>query len=211
MRRFLYILTACLLYLLLSSESCNSTRQDSSAAHEAELMNAVADLNNEFKSNFLSEKSLIAFETKAKQKLVDFSDYLSIYETKSTDETFRTQAREMILNLFVSENVRINGLLLNEPERKDLLINDFLNRKFEFDSFELKFDSIKISEPLRRMNEMNYTGSLIFFRFQQAGISADTLIAAPAPMKVEIFVSKVKKSFGNDTLQVWNVLLGNIQ
>lgn len=211
MRRFLYILTACFLYLLLCSDSCNSNRQDSSVAQEAALTREVEDLKNEFKSDELTLKSLDAFQVKAKQKLVDLSDYLTIYSAKSTDESFRTQARQMIRDLFVSENVSINELLLNEPDRKSILINDFLNRKVEYNFLNLKFDSIRISEPLRLTNELNYAGSLKFSRFLKTGTLTDTMITAPAKMEVEIFVSKVKKAFGNDTLQVWNVSLGNIQ
>ena len=211
MRRFSYILTACLLYLLLCSDSCNSNRQDRSVEHEAALAQDVEDLKNEFKSDELTEKSLNAFEVKAKQKLVDLSDYLNIYTVKSTDESFRIQARQMIQDLFISENVRINDLLLNEPDRKDISITDFLNRKFQYNLLNLKFDSIRISEPLHRTNELNYTGSLKFSRFMKALTSTDTLIVSPTKMEVEIFVSKVKKAFGNDTLQVWNVSLGNIQ
>lgn len=211
MRRFFYILTACLLYLLLSSESCNSNRHNSFIAHDAELTRAAEDLKNEFKSDELTEKSLDAFEVKAKQKLVDLSDYLTIYSAKSTDESFRTQARQMIRDLFASENVWINELLLNESDRKDILINDFLNQKFGYNSMNLTFDSIQISEPFHKSKELNYAGSLRFSRSLKAMTSTDTLIAAPVRMEVEIFVSKVKKAFGNDTLLVWNVSLGNIQ
>jgi hypothetical protein len=209
MRRFLYILTTCLLYLLLSSESCNS-RQDSAASQEAELTKDVAVLKSEFESDELSEKSLHAFEIKAKQKLVDFSDYLNIYTVKLTDESFRTQARQMILDLFISENIRINCRLLNEPDRKDIPVNDFLNEKFGYDFLNLKFDSIRISQPLHLKNGLNYSGSLRFSRFLETRTSSDTLIKAPAKMEVEIFVSKIRKAFGRDTLQIWNVSLGNI-
>ncbi len=209
MRGFLYILTACLLYLLLSSESCNS-RQDSAASQDAELTKDLSVLKSEFESDELSEKSLHAFEIKAKQKLVDFSDYLNIYAVRPTDESFRNQARQMIQNLFVSEKVRINNRLLNEPDRNDLTVNDFLNEKFGYDFLNLKFDSIRISQPLHLKNGLNYSGSLKFSRILKANTSADTLMTSPARMEVEIFVSKVKKAFGNDTLQVWNVSLGNI-
>jgi len=210
MREFSYILAACILYLLLSSESCNS-RQDSSVAKEAELTQAVEVLKNEFESDELSERSLPAFEIKAKQKLVDFSDYLNIYAVKPIDESFKSQAHQMIMDLFVSENVRVNNLLLNEPDRKDIPINDFLKGNFRYKFLNLKFDSIQISEPLRRTNKMNYAGSLKFSRIMKSRTSTDTLITAPAKMEVEIFVSKIKKTFGNDTLQIWNVSLGNMK
>ncbi|HAQ18646.1 MAG TPA: hypothetical protein DCR40_05340 [Prolixibacteraceae bacterium] len=210
MRKFSYILVVIIGYLLLSSKSCDSGQQNSAAMHETELMRDMEDLKNEFESDELTEKSLNAFEIKAKQKLVDLSDYLVIYTAKTIDESFRTQARQMIRDLFASENVRLNGLLLNESDRKGFLINDFLNKKSGYNSIDLKFYSIRISESLHRINEMNYAGRLRFSRFLKAETSTDTLIIEPAKMEVEIFVSKVNKAFGNDTLQIWNVSLGNI-
>ena len=211
MRKFSYILMGCILYLLLSADSCNSNRPESSEMHDVELTKEMKDLKTEFESDALTEKSLTAFEVKAKQKLVDFSDFLAIYTTEPIDELFKSQARQMILDLFITGKVRINDLLVNEPDQKDILINDFLDLKSEYRSMNLKCDSINISEPLHRTKEMNYTGSLRFYRLLEVRTSSDTLIIAPARMEVEIFVSKVKKPFGKDTLQIWNVSLGNMK
>jgi hypothetical protein len=210
MRRFLYLLTACLMFLLLSSESCNSNRQENSAVHDAELTRDMENLKTEFESDVLTEKSLNAYEIKAKQKLVDLSDYLNLYTVKSVDGTFKTQARQMIQDLFVSDRISINGLLLNNPGKKDILISDFLALKFDYSLINLKFDSIQIYKPLQRINDNNYFGSLRFLRYLQAEKSRESLTAEPIKMDVDITVSKVRKAFGNDTLQVWNLYLGNI-
>jgi hypothetical protein len=211
MKNFSYILVAILAYLMLSSKSCESDRKDSSEIHEAELTKAMVDLKNEFKSDELSKKSLRAYEVKARQKLVDFSDYLSIYSVKPIDESFRIQARQMILDLFVSDHVRINALLLNESDRESILIGDFLSKNFGYNSIKLVFDSVKIAKPLCRSDGINYAGNLRFSRSLKTYTSSDTLISTPVVMEVEFFVSKIKKSFGNDTLQIWNVSLGSIQ
>lgn len=198
------------MFLLLSSESCNSNRQDNSAVHDAELTRDMENLKAEFESDVLSEKSLNAYEIKAKQKLVDLSDYLNLYSLKSVDDTFKTQARQMIQDLFVSDHISINGLLLNDPGKNNILISDFLDIRFDYSLMNLKFDSIQIYKPLQRINDKNYAGSLRFLRYLHAEKSTESLTTGPIKMDVEIFVSKVRKAFGNDTLQVWNVYLGNI-
>lgn len=211
MREFSYILIASVLFLLLSSDSCNSSRQDTSVVRETELSKTASDLKNEFESDELSEKSLKAFEIKAKQKLIDFSDYLNVYTVNPIDESFKLQAYQMIQDLFISKNALISDQLLNAANSKSIPVGDFLNEKYGFDSMKLKFDSIRILEPLHKTDGMKYAGSLQFYRFIQAKTMTDTLIIAPSKMEVEIFVSKVKKVFGNDTLQIWNVSLGNLK
>ncbi len=127
MRKFLFIFFAILAYLALSSKSCGSDEKDDAAKKEAELAKTKVSIKNEFESDDLSKKSLKAFEVKAKQELVDFSDYLGICSDKQMDESFKSQARQMILDMFISDSVKINSILLNEPGGKSVQIKEFLD------------------------------------------------------------------------------------
>jgi hypothetical protein len=213
MRKFLFIFVAILAYLVLSSKSCGSDEKDDAAKKDVELAKTKVSIKNEFESDDLSKKSLKAFEFKAKQELVDFSDYLGIYSDKQVDGSFKSQARQMILDMFISDSVRINNLLSNEPEHKNIPIIGFLNSDFGsgYNSLAFTFDSITIARPLRRVDDLNYKGSLSFSRRLKACSSSDTVFTGPVRMEVEIFASKVFKPFGKDTLQVWSVYFGEIK
>jgi len=213
MRKFLFIFGAILAYLLLCSKSCGSDEKDDAARQETELTKTKVTIKNEFESDDLSKKSLKAFEVKAKQKLVDFSDYLGIYSDKMLDESFKSQARQMILDMFISDSVRINNLLLNEPEEKNIPISEFLNSDFGsgYNSLAFTFDSIEVARPLRRIDDLNYQGSLSFSRRLKACSASDTVFIGPVRLDADIFASKVYKPFGKDTLQVWGVFLGEIR
>jgi hypothetical protein len=50
--------------------------------------------------------------------------------------------------------------------------------------------------PARRLNTLS---------------ASDTISIGPARMEADIYASKVLKAFGNDTLQVWSVFLGEIR
>jgi hypothetical protein len=212
MRRSLFIISAILAYLLLCSKSCDSDEQENSAAKEAELTQTKEAIKNEFESDDLSKKSLRAFEAKAEQKLVDLVDYLHIYDDKAMDESFKDQAQQMILDLFISDSVVINSALSNDNNEKILLLKDFLHAGSSpgYTSEEIMIDSIQVVKPFRRTDEFYYTGSLKFSRRVMNCTSSDTVVSEPARMEAEIFVSKVKKLFGADTLQVWGVFLGDI-
>lgn len=213
MRKFLFIFIATLAYLVLSSKSCGTDEKDDAAKKEAELIKTKASIKNEFESDNLSKKSLRAFEVKAKQKLVDFSDYLGICSDKQMDESFKNQARQMILDMFIADSIKVNSFLVNEMEEKNVPINKILNSDFGSgnNSMDFIFDSIEVEKPLRRTDEFNYAGNLTFSRHVKVYSSTDTLFSGPAKMEVEILASKVKKTFGTDTLQVWGVYLGNIK
>jgi len=213
MRKFLFIFFAILAYLVLSSKSCGSDEKADSAKKEAELIQTKVNIRNEFESDDLSKKSLKAFEVKAKQYLIDFSDYLGICSDKQIDESFKSPARQMILDMFLADSARINSLLFNEQDGKNLLIGEFLdlNSSTAYNSMAFTFDSITVARPLRRIDDLNYKGGLSFSRCLKVISATDTVITGSVRMEAEIYVSKVYKPFGTDTLQVWGVFLWNIR
>jgi hypothetical protein len=73
------------------------------------------------------------------------------------------------------------------------------------------FDSIEVARPLRRIDDLNFRGSLTFSRRLKACSDSDTLSTGPVRMEADIMVSKVYKPFGPETLQIWSVFLGDIK
>ena len=213
MRKFLVIFCAILAYLALSSKSCSSDEKEEAANKEAELVKTRVSIKNEFESDDLSRKSLKGFEAKAKQDLVDFSDYLTICSDNRLDSSFRNQARLMILDLFISDSVRISGLLINGQYQKIVPLVELLNSKAadSYNSINFKFEDIKVREPFRRTDEFNYKGRLSFSRTMKARNASDTVTTNPFRMEADIYASKVLKAFGKDTLRVWEVFLGEIR
>jgi hypothetical protein len=212
MRKFLYIFFAILAYLALSSKSCGSDEKADAAKHKAESAQAKKNIKREFESEDLSKRSLRAFEVKAKQDLVDFSDYLGICYNQQLDTSFRAQARRMILDMFISDSTLVNSLLINEKNRENIPLKEFLNLKSSSgDQFvDFTFDSIEVIAPLRMIDDLNYKGKLSFSRYLKSCSASDTVFSGPLRMEADIFASKVYKPFGTDTLRVWSVFLGEI-
>jgi hypothetical protein len=213
MRKSLFILMLLLVYLLFSSKSCSSDEKDVADRQEADLMKVKKSLKDEFESEKLSRKSLNAFEVKAEQKLVDLADYLQIYSDNKMNEAFKGQARQMILGLFISDSVKISSVLSDEKEGNSLPLTKFLHIDEGSNdlSIDFKFDSIEIIKPLHRTGEFNYAGSLAFTRRIISYSSSDTLFFSPVKMDVDIIAAKINKTFGKDTLRVWEVFLGEIR
>lgn len=210
MRRFIYLVTAILCYITLCSKSCNEGNQNGEIPLAEKLSNEKTEIRNEFVSEFIPERSLSAFESKAKQKLTDLSDYLNILSDSSMDGSFREQSKMMVVNLFISDTIGVNRRLLSEKEDRSFPINKLIRSEAFPVSKKIVLDSIRISEQLHFTTKNTYKGRLAFSRRIQNAPSKDSIWSPCAPMQVEFFLSKIKKSFGSDTLQVWNLSLGTI-
>ena len=210
MRKFIYIIAAILCYITLSSKSCSEGKQNDNLSQEEKLIHEKADVRNEFESEFIPGKSLAAFETKAKQKLTDLSDYLNILSDSSMDNSFKEQSRLMVLNLFVSDTIVISNCLINGKDFKRESVNNFVKTTSSAGPEKIILDSIRVIEPLHITSENNYKGRLAFSRRMKNVLSKDTIWSSAYPLHAEFFVSKINKSFGSDTLQVWNLSFGTI-
>ena len=213
MKKYLFIFGVILVYFLFSSKSCETTEKKNYDLEETALARTRDSIRNEFVSDDLSEKSLRAFEGKAKEKLIDFADYLNIYSDKSLDKAFKEQAHQMILDLFISDSTSVIILPRGRMKEDSYTLKQFLNLDLllNYNFHEIIFDSIKISKPLYPINDFCYTGSLNFSQQVKYVSSFDPSDELSSNRKVDIIATKVRKPFGSDTLQIWRVFLGKIE
>ena len=210
MRKFIYIIAAILCYITLSSKSCSEGKQNDNLSQEEKLIHEKADIRNEFESEFIPGKSLHAFETKAKQKLTDLSDYLNILCDSSVDNSFKEQSRSMAINLFVSDTITICNSLTSESNVRKMPIQKFIMSNPLIGSRKIILDSIRVTEPLHITSNHQYKGRLRFTRRMNNLSAKDSISVHSDTFQADFFVSKIKKSFGTDTLKVWNLSLGSI-
>lgn len=173
----------------------------------------VRSLKEEFGANFLSDSHLRAFEQRAKEKILDFADYTSIYSNKEYDESFRKQARRMMLNLFVDNNVKISALFTDSLRVNNYTLPNFLDEIYtaEYNALGLSIGKIEIVEPLQLQENTTYEGS-VKFSLQLYGITlSDTVLINSGVGYFEIIANRVDKKFGTDSLQVWEVFLGDLR
>ncbi|RLD33026.1 MAG: hypothetical protein DRI73_06155 [Bacteroidetes bacterium] len=172
----------------------------------------IESIEKEFEATSLDKENLRAFEERSKEKLLDFTDYLTIYSTKKYDESFRNQARKMLLDIYVDKgSSRTN--LLSSPDKNKHTLDEFLKEvnNMNYDFIKLNPDNISISDSLKLSENGNYTGE-ITFSGEILGISdLDTLIIGSGVNKIELIVQRSFKSFGKDSLKVCSVQFGDIQ
>jgi hypothetical protein len=210
MKRGLYILLAIVGYILLSSKSCSEGKENNAISQEESLIQEKINVKNEFASEFLSGKSILAFESKAKQKLTDLSDYLNILSDSSMDHSFKDQSKQMVLNLFISDTTVISNLVINDADSRKETVKKFAETIRFRDNNKIMIDSIRVIEQLHVTSDKNYKGRLAFSRRLMSRLAKDSVSMHSVPLQAEFFVSKIKKSFGTDTIQVWNLSFGTI-
>ena len=102
MKRITYILVLVIIYLISGARSCTNDADFQQMKEEKSVLASVDSIKKAFVVGSPDDQHLRALETTAKQKLIDFADYLKIASESSLDKTFRHQAIEMAGKLFIS-------------------------------------------------------------------------------------------------------------
>jgi len=150
-----------------------------------------------FASESLSEDNLEAFEFKAVEKLMDYADYMGIIDGDWYAESFRLQARSNIAAYFSTREYAEMALYPTD-------VSD------AYDSHLFYIDSVDIIDPLQRETDTRYTGSMRYVE-RILGINhTDTTLINHSRKTIGIILQMGYKDFGENSLLVWEVLLGEI-
>jgi hypothetical protein len=150
-----------------------------------------------FASESLSDDNLEAFEFKAVEKLMDYADYLGIIYGDGYAPSFRQQARKNI------------SIYFSSGEYAEMALNP-IGVSVAYDSHHFYIDSVDIINPLQRKTDTRYTGSMVYVERILASNQTDTSLISHSHKKIEIILQMDYKDFGENSLLVWEVLLGKI-
>lgn len=197
--------------VILCAPSCRDEVEG--AGQEEILFRETRDeIRKEFETEYLTETSVFAYEAAAKQKLADVAGYIRVLTDSSLDMSFRSKAGEMIEKIFLSGTTGLTILddMHNTGKRIEVqnLIKEGLADALIFTPFY--FETIRINQPLHRMNDTTYFGALNFTQTFRDPSQPDQLLNSVS-RNAEIFVIRENKSFGNETMKIWVVRLGEIR
>src|SRR4030042_6635234 len=210
-RKIIYILLIAIGYIILTSKSCGSDMVNDEEARQKEKQDLIKkEIKDDFESEYLFEDRLMAYGEKAKQKLVDFADYLSLYSNKDLDTLFRQQVKDMIFKLFYEKDamIQLPVILADNAAYKENNLNGLLSGigALNYQSIEFAISDLKIIEPLHLESTERYTGK-IGCCFRISGITEkDTTLLSETINQVKMIATRISKQFGDETsLQVWQV------
>jgi hypothetical protein len=214
--KIIYIVVLFIGFIILTSKSCEPDMNiDQEARLKAEQDTILKEIRNDFEAEYLFEDKLMAYGEKAKQKILDFADYLSLYSRKDVDTLFKQQIKEMIYRLFYNENTIVQ-LYINptnsngvDEHNLNILLGNIDSSKYQ--SIEFLISDLRIIEPLHLDSIERYTGKL-GCKFRITGITkTDTILLYNKSNRVKIITTRTKKEFGDETsLLIWQVFLFEI-
>jgi hypothetical protein len=212
-RKILHIALMTIGFIILTSKSCEpDTDIDQEARLKAEKESALKEIKNDFESDYLLEDQLMAYGEKAKQKLFDFADYLSLYSDKKIDTLFKRQVKDMIGRLFYNHDAFVQLPVVpayragnNKSNLTDLFRSIDASR---YKSIVFAISDLKTVEPLHQVNGERYTGK-IGCCFNITGITQnDSTLLYRTFNQVNIIATRTSKQFGSGTsLVIWQVFL----
>jgi hypothetical protein len=212
MKRVLLFSVLGIAYLLFSAKSCNSREEFDAAREQKKIKSAKDSVASAFGSESPSTMTLHGYEQTAIIRFSDFWDYSNIICDTSNAIEFRTQAKQMLLDLFKSKNCFISFEGRNEAKNKDFTLAELIDSRSECEMYleNLKPDSIWISNYLYPVNDSTFTGKL-GFSFNKTLSSTNRTKNHTGKGTTEFFAVKRNKNFGKEKLKVWTVLLGDTE
>lgn len=213
MRRISQISALILLYLFITAKSCDNQEQDDETRNQTRITLSRDSIKSTFESDSLSTSSLRAFEVTAKIKLSDFSDYLIILNDTSVAERFREKAREMIRELFISENSVLRCTNPDNLGKREIPIKYLLQSGKKAPAMFGKIipDSIRVKKILQQTDDSISIGELSYSYIPAGQKFTKNLKPEIAGGTIDFLVVKHEKKFGKDTLKIWDVFLGNAE
>ena len=211
--RYAYIhLSLIVAFFLCSADSCNSGIEQQEKKQKELFNEKIETIKNGFKSNYLTDSELIAFELKARQKLFDFSDYFTLFSDKSLDTAFRNKAGMMMPDLFYNNNTTLDLKLDASEKRIRIDIESLLNKlkNSRYDILLLKIDSLWAFKTPERINESTYAGKIVYSQNIEGVMGSDTIAIDKYPMLCNFYVTRITSNLGTEPGRIWKVFLGNI-
>jgi len=191
--KYCILLTVC--FLVMAAPTCEEEISPVDARrNQIDRLEAVRD---DFTSESLSDKHLEVFEFKAVEKLMDYADYLGIIYSEGYAASFRQQARQNLTGFFNT----------SENSAAALIPRSFSG---SYQSCIILVDSVEIIDPLHRQTDTRYTGSMSYAEMMLGINNGDTIIFNQSHRTIEIILQMDYKDFGEKSLLVWEVLLGEI-
>ena len=206
-----YILILILIYFVCCARTCTEEDSIVERNEKAALLELRDSIKQVFGIDFPDDKLLNAFEATAKQKLIDFSDYMKAASDSSLDVNFRKKATEMATQPFISTEIDCRNW---KREGTNL---DFFTLEQLLDEIILKGMAgyvqpieINVKTPLTLENDSTYRGSLSFYQQYIPFNNPDLQEIITGERAIDIYIIKKAKIFGEEILIIWEAFLGDI-
>ena len=206
------IFSFLLIWLICSADGCNDSATMAERREESQISAMKDSVRTVFEAETPGINLLKAYEEAAKQKLIDFADYLKIASDSSVNNVFRSQAAEMAGKLFISGISDLSCWEMHPSASGRITLDSLLGSSLSnrMDSF-IQPVQITVHKPLTPVNDSLYEGNLAFYPQRTCFIKPSSSVTGNEMFIINFYVSRKLKSFGKENLTIWQVGLGDMK
>lgn len=171
------------------------------------------NLENDFSKANLEDKHVMAFEYRAKQKVVDFCDYIQLISNKDYDKKLREHSKKTAMALFNSEECTVTDSLVS-GNHEALTIGSYLDQLLNTHYHKIVGEArdIVLLEGLSLTEEGSYLGTISYTHELKCYDQNNQLVHTSKEQKrVGVTLSRKTKAFGDTEKVIWVVNLCDIQ
>lgn len=169
-------------------------------------------LENEFIKENLNAENLAAFEFRAKQKVIDFCNYIELISSKEYDKEFREHAKNTATGLFYDKSCRITDSLFNSGT-SSLQIQDYFGKVYESSHYKIEClaSNLVLAEKLQQISPSHFTGMIKFTQTIKCFNNKGEITYSSLKSKtVGVSLSRIVKTFGSTDKLIWEVSLCDV-
>ncbi|MFH0842203.1 MAG: hypothetical protein V1903_06240 [Bacteroidota bacterium] len=212
MKLFKYIWILIVIYISASARTCVEDEDAAAFREEQSVIEMKDSIRNVFMSDSISDLLLKAYEITAREKLIDFADYLKIAADTTLDPEFRQHSFEMAGSLFITKEPIITAWYKGYSMNTE---NTGETKRYVLTSLNTDFwampEKIEISNALIRENDSTYSGRLSFYQKWLPFFDSLSPADISGPLTIDFYLIKTRKSFSGQQLKVWDVFLASIK
>lgn len=191
------------LMMMIAIASCAvANKEDMANIENLEKIDDSYEVDAQFTAEKLERGNLIAFESRAKEKLADFFNYLTIISDPEYDDAFKSHAMVLASDLFTNNQI----LFPLAGEGAILSIEEILDNHLKGTYGKRQYDviSVTISKKLENSENDGYIGALSF----HVSMKQKDEPGSTSEGQIDMHAMKVDKHFGQTKRSVWEVFLG---
>ncbi len=194
-----------LLILVISFMSCAISKKENERIENLIARQEIPS-DNSLISDTITDEKLQHYEIRAIQKLEDFYSYLALLGNDNYTTSLKEEVRNSAVGLFFDTMGTINPFENSRDSSGSISVEQFLSQQLT-DPLYIQFVPVnpQISASLELSDKNAFTGSIVF-----QVINKEDPESKRITKYADFSLRKVEKSFGNESMHIWEVFLDNI-
>lgn len=160
----------------------------------------------------LDKASIEQFKVKSLQKIDELKKYLNGIANKSTEQAVAEKMVNQAVALFIHDTVTVETTRPN-GERKQEYIRNYLTklRMLKYSSVKIEWSETQYISQIKKAPDGNYYGVVSFIQKFTANMPDNKNSFEDITRKnIEVILKSYRKEVDGETLELWDVFLGNI-